>query len=110
MPWSRLVWWSLLNDRLLLPPFRNVAGRRWVLHRRSRVRRVLSRSVRWEAQVMCNVIRFPEEARRYPLALIDALDVAQSQLDEAEQLFCAGEDDAGMRCIDEAVRVLEAVK
>jgi hypothetical protein len=59
---------------------------------------------------MCNVIDFPEEARRYPLSLVDALDLAQSQLDEAEQLFCAGHEEAGLRCVGEAMRALESIQ
>lgn len=54
----------------------------------------------------CAVIDFPESARRFPLALIDVLDAAQSQLDEAEQLFCANQPEAAQRCIDAAVALL----
>jgi hypothetical protein len=55
---------------------------------------------------MCTVLDFPASARRYPLSQIDTLDAAQSQLDEAEQLFCANQPDAAQRCIDAAVALL----
>lgn len=56
--------------------------------------------------VMSDVLSFPHPGQRSGLALIDALDAAQSELDNAEQLFCAGHPDAAQRCIDTAVRIL----
>ena len=46
----------------------------------------------------------------YSERLADALDLAQSCLDEAEQLFCAGHGDAGQRCVQDAVRALESIQ
>jgi hypothetical protein len=46
----------------------------------------------------------------YAERLVDALDLAQSQLDEAEQLFCAGHEEAGLRCVGEAMRALEGIQ
>lgn len=49
-------------------------------------------------------------SRLHALRLMDALDLAQSQLDEAEQLFCAGHTDAGLRSVGDAIRTLEGVE
>lgn len=55
---------------------------------------------------MCDLLMFPVPGQRFGLALMDALDAAQTELDNAEQLFCAGQPDAAQTCIDTAVRIL----
>ena len=44
------------------------------------------------------------------LETFDALDLAQSKLDEAEKLFFSGHHDAACRCVRTACEVLEAVR
>jgi hypothetical protein len=41
---------------------------------------------------------------------LDLLDLAQSQLDEAEKLFMACQDDAATACVCTAIRALEDIR